>query len=32
LTERVAELETKLDAKEERIAELEAELDRLENR
>jgi predicted nuclease with TOPRIM domain len=32
LTERVAELETKLDAKKERIAELEAELDRLEGR
>jgi predicted RNase H-like nuclease (RuvC/YqgF family) len=28
-TERIAELETKLEAKEERIAELEAELDRL---
>jgi putative DNA primase/helicase len=32
LTERVAELETKLEAKEERIAELEAELDRLDDR
>ena len=32
LTERVAELETKLEAKEERIAELRAELDRLDAR
>jgi len=32
LTERVAELETKLEAKEERISELEAELDRLDDR
>ena len=32
LTERIAELETKLEAKEERIAELEAELDHLDDR
>jgi len=32
LTERVSELDTKLEAKEERIAELEAELDRLDAR
>ena len=32
LTERVSELETKLEAKEERIAELEAEIDRLDAR
>ena len=32
LTERVAELETKLEAKEERIAELEAEIDSLDDR
>jgi uncharacterized coiled-coil protein SlyX len=29
LTERVAELETKLEAKEERIAELEAKIERI---
>jgi len=32
LTERIAELETKLEAKEERIADLEAELDRFDDR
>ena len=32
LTERVSELETKLEAKEERIAELKVELDRLDAR
>ena len=32
LTERVSELETKLEAKEERIAELRAELNRLDAR